>query len=117
MKFNVEKFNKETNGSHFFCMWEPSLLEMIDEIGVLPDYINGKHTFSKRINKRYIRVGFDDEGNLFLKTSAFSKKHDDNVPKISINTANLINEFIISVLGTFFDYGYIIQETKAENTD
>lgn len=116
LKFNVEKFYKETNKSHWYNDWSDEIYYMSTFLlKCLPTYSEGKHYWeyriktSKRLNLR-IRIGFNhSDGAIFCNYTGETYK-DKYKPIINKSQLDSISSLFADVISIFIEFGYIIPE-------
>lgn len=115
MKFDVEKFMKDTNDSDYFRFWNDNLKQMNEILG-LPTFSNSKHywTFFLSDNmRRSVHIGFDEKGNLFCEYSGRRYK-DENKAVMTEEQTNSMAEKFLQVLNVFDEFGFIIRTPQNE---
>ena len=108
MRFDVEKFERDTNNSCYYEHWNDSLKQMNERLGGGPTFLNSKHYWTFFVGGKArgaIKIGFDEKGNLFcecVKKGASMTKEQ----------ANAMVETLMKVLNVFDEFGFIINSTE-----
>lgn len=108
MRFDVEKFKRDTNNSHYYERWNDNLKQMNERLGIQPEFFNSKHYwpfFAAGKARGIIKIGFDEKGNLFCE---YVKKGTS----MTKEQANAMVETFMKVLNVFDEFGFIINSTE-----
>ena len=112
MKFDVEKFIKDTNGSNRYSNWNDNLLKMGEALGMLPTYENGTYYWWFEVGKRQsVQIGFSDDGTLWAKLVGWPHKEPNKAVLNKEETNNML-ACVLNTINIFDEFGFIIRSSE-----
>lgn len=114
MRFDVDRFNKLTNGSSYYRDWDNILNDMMKITGRIT-YEKGRHSFFRECKRASgccvvpINVMFDDSGQISVQVYTRAKRTSGS---LSAEDVESIIEEVLRTLSTVGDYGLLKIDTE-----
>ena len=112
MKFDVDKFKKDTNYSGRYSDWDSNLQKMNKMLDEKPIREGSKHYWQLRFScHKWVKIGFDDQGNIFCEYSGRPHKNE-KVNVVNEAQIKFITETFLKFLSVFDEFGYILHSAN-----